>query len=128
MNFLINAMNLVNNNRFATFVVIVVIGLIWIYFQVPNIKAKTAPPNGVVSTRDEWVEARRSMDKQSSIVASIGLAFAYAIWAYTPDGAHDPISYFLNAMTAICFLTAAGMQFLNKKLTSMHLNNQGDSK
>lgn len=114
-------------HMFLTFVVILAIGLVWIYFQIPNIKKKTAPPNGVVSTKDEWVEARKSMNHQSFIIASIGAVFAYTIWAYTPDGEQDPIPYFLNGMAAICFLTAAGMQFLNSKVSAKHIN-KGDSK
>lgn len=128
MNFLIDAMNLVNNHRLVTFVIIVTIGLVWIYFQIPKIKAKTAPPNGVVSTREDWVDAKKSTSRYSFVLSSVGIAFAYAIWAYVPTGKNDYVFIFLNAMAAICFLTVTGMQFTNKKVSNMHLNKEGDSK
>lgn len=118
---------LVNDHQIMTFVVIVVIGLIWIYFQIPNIKAKTAPTNGVKSSRDEWTDVHKSMNRYSLILFSIGLVFAYGIWSYLPDGNNDPIPTFLYWMVSICFITSAIMQFMNKAVATMYINKQGES-
>lgn len=128
MNSLVTFSLFLMNHEILTFVVIVTFGLIWIYFQVPNIKTKTTPPNGVKSSCNEWIEARKTMNKYSFTIFAIGLIFAYGVSEYIPDGKDDPIPYFLNCMTAICFLTAVGMQFLNKKVSALHINNHGDTK
>lgn len=124
MNFL-TMMSSITNHPLITFVTVVAIGLVWIYFQLPKIKAGESLPNGMVSSRDEWIDAKKAFNKYSFILFSLGLVFVYGVWIYTPDinDEFDYIAYFLKGMTAICFTSVAGMQFMNRVLTRKYLNN-----
>jgi hypothetical protein len=102
---------------------ILVIGLIWIYFQIPNIKAKTAPPNGIVSSRDEWIEARSSANNYSLLWSLMGIACAYLRWKYTASEGFDPIAVSLNSVIIITFLMVFATQFMNSKISTKHINN-----
>lgn len=120
---LLTATNFMLSHPFLIMGGILVIGLIWIYFQIPNIKAKTAPPNGVVSSRDEWIEAKSSANKFSLLWSVIGIACVYLRWKYTAGEGVDPIALFLNSMIIITFLMVTGIQFMNRKISTKYINN-----
>lgn len=122
MNTFIDLVNLVTGHRFLIFVVILAIGLVWIYFQIPKIKTKTAPPQGMVSSREDWVHAKNILNSCSIILSSIGLALSYGLYSGPPTNQDNTLLYFLYAMTTIIFMTVAILQIFNKRLTKKYLS------
>lgn len=112
-----------DDNRLMTFVIILSLGLIWIYFRIPAIKKKVELPPEKQSSRDEWQDSIQAINKTSLILFLTGVGLCLGIYSYEPDGERDSIVYFLVGMTMISFATAVAMQMLNKMVKKTHLNN-----
>jgi hypothetical protein len=123
MEFFLNFVDMLLNNALLTAVTIVLIGCVWIYFQIPNIKAKTAPPNGVVSSRDEWIEAKKATNIYSVILVLISLGLCYFVSTIKTGSILDIFVYIAKPLALISFVTALGMQAMNIFAAKKHINN-----
>jgi hypothetical protein len=119
--------DLVWGNLPSTFVIVLFFGFIWIYFQIQNIKTKTAPPQRVINARKELVDAKKSWTIYSLLLFVISLSLCYFLYSIEEGSSLWIFVLPAQVMALICFLTAAGMQIMNKMATNVHIN-QGISK
>ena len=122
MNYLLSSMNLVNNHPYLTFVIILAIGLVWIYFQIPKIKEKTKAPV-IQSTRKEWEEASASTTKYAIASFLLGVAMLLFKYALSAVGEDELITFAFTVATATVFLGGITLLFFKRQIKIRYLNN-----
>jgi hypothetical protein len=111
-------------NMYQTIDTFLIIGLIWTFFLIPNIKKKTAPQKGVQSPRPRKKSGStlKSSDKYSLIFFLIGILFCYFLYEVKNEDRLEWIAFFIEVIIAICFLSTIVMQTLNRRAKKMYIN------
>lgn len=108
--------NIIYNQGFLIFMIIVGGCLLWIYLKIPKIVKETEPK--VINEKDHSYTEERddsiiSFNKSSLLVFSIGLCFSIALY-FCKEKDGTILKLFFQLIILICFVSGGIMQILNR--------------